>query len=165
MPLQIFDLTERIEDTCVPSFVSFVRPSRLPNFAADSTLQKTSITLRLKAMTSTKEHIPGHVRRRVSGVLVVRVLPLRTTPDAEHIQAREIRPVQHLTMRRGLNFLRWGRRPRVSPGGDKLLALQMLHASGPVEEEIKSSIATGPHFWVSFSHLRFCFHAGVKSGS
>jgi hypothetical protein len=36
--------------------------------------------------------------------------------------------------------LMWDRRPRITPQGDDLLALQMLHAYGLVEEFIKSSI-------------------------
>jgi hypothetical protein len=41
--------------------------------------------------------------------------------------------------------LRWNWRPTVVPQNDNLLALQMLHAYGLVEEEIKSSIKE-PHF-------------------
>ena len=36
--------------------------------------------------------------------------------------------------------LKWNRRPTLSPQGDDLLALQMLHAYGLVEERLKSSI-------------------------
>ena len=39
-----------------------------------------------------------------------------------------------------LQRLTWNRRPTVTPRGDDLLALQMLHAYGLVEEEITSSI-------------------------
>jgi hypothetical protein len=43
-------------------------------------------------------------------------------------------------MKKTKNYLRWERREDISPAGDDLLALQMLHAYGLVEEELDSSI-------------------------
>jgi hypothetical protein len=61
------------------------------------------------------------------------------TPDTQSFQASDIKPRENPD-EKTLEFLRWSRRPTVSPDGDDLLALQMLHAYGLVEEGIKSSI-------------------------
>ncbi len=61
------------------------------------------------------------------------------TPDTQHFQESDIKPRENAN-EKTLEFLRWNRRPRISPDGDDLLALQMLHADGLVEETITSSI-------------------------
>jgi hypothetical protein len=61
------------------------------------------------------------------------------TPDTQYIQASDITPRENPD-EETVEPLRWNRRPRLSPDGDDLLAIQMLHAYGLVEEEIKSSI-------------------------
>ena len=62
------------------------------------------------------------------------------TADTESVQARDVRPRTASPDEKTTQWVRWNRRPRVSPSGDDLLAFQMLHAYGLVEEEIKSSI-------------------------
>jgi hypothetical protein len=61
------------------------------------------------------------------------------TPGTQSFPASAIKPRENPD-EKTVEFLRWSRRPIVSPDGDDLLALQMLHAYGLVEEEIKSSI-------------------------
>lgn len=63
--------------------------------------------------------------------------------ELKHLVASDIKPRENPDQKT-VEFLRWNRRSRVSPDGDDLLALQMLHAYGLVEEEIKSSIKE-PH--------------------
>jgi hypothetical protein len=69
------------------------------------------------------------------------------TPDTDDIKARDLQPRAASPDEKTGTWLRWNRRRRVSPHGDDLLAVQMLHAYGLVEEEIKSSIKE-PHLSV-----------------
>jgi hypothetical protein len=61
------------------------------------------------------------------------------TPDTESFPASDMKPRANPDAKT-IERSRWNRRPILSPDGDDLLALQMLHAYGLVEEEIKSSI-------------------------
>lgn len=68
------------------------------------------------------------------------------TPDTEYIRASDIRPRAERPDEKTARWLRWNRRPTLMPrSDDDLLALQMLHGYGLVEEQITSSIDE-PHF-------------------
>lgn len=93
-----------------------------------------------------REITPQHVKVLVKlAPSPVQLLDYPTiTPDTKYIGASDIRPRAASADEKTVEFLRWNRRPRVLPDGDDLLALQMLHAYGLVEEEITSSIKE-PH--------------------
>ena len=87
------------------------------------------------------------------------------TPETTHINASDVRPRTASPDDKTVEHLRWSRRPRVSPDGDDLLALQMLHAYGLVEEEIKASIDNIriPTSVRSDSELRHAIQDAIKA--
>jgi hypothetical protein len=87
----------------------------------------------------TSQHI------RVLLALAPRPVPLYDYPeitlDTESIRASDIRPRAAQPDEKRGQWLRWNRRPTLTPQtDDDLLALQMLHGYGLVEENITSSI-------------------------